>query len=130
MGFHPTRENVEKYIGWGSTNEAPLPDSVIEQFTISVLNVNPNNAFPKMIKKQRLKSIKMPAMVLFGENEYSFDVNKAVSAGKSMINNLKIDIIKNASHLISVSQPSVINEKITQFLDEVSVKYINSDSFN
>lgn len=118
MGFHPTRKNVEKYIGWGSSNEAPLPDSVIDQFTVSVLNINPNAAFPKMIKKQQLKSLKMPVMILFGENEFAFDVNKAVSVGKSIISNLNIDVIENASHLISVSLPNVINEKVIQFLDE------------
>jgi pimeloyl-ACP methyl ester carboxylesterase len=30
MGFNPTRENVENYIGWGSEKEPPLPDSIIE----------------------------------------------------------------------------------------------------
>lgn len=30
MGFHPTRENVENYIGWGSEREEPLPDSIIK----------------------------------------------------------------------------------------------------
>ena len=96
MGFHPTRENVEKYIGWGSSNEAPLPDSVIEQFTISVLNMNSNAAFPKMIKKQKLKSLKMPVMILLGENEFAFNVNKALLIGKSTISNLDIDIIKKS----------------------------------
>ncbi|MDP4144084.1 MAG: alpha/beta hydrolase [Bacillota bacterium] len=118
MGLHPTRENVEKYIGWGSANEAPLPDSVIEQFTISVMNVNPNAAFPKMIKKQKLMTLKMPVMILLGKNEFAFDINKAISVGRSMISNLSIDVIENASHLISVSSPNIVNEKIIQFLDK------------
>jgi pimeloyl-ACP methyl ester carboxylesterase len=118
MGFHPTRENVERYIGWGSANEAPLPDSIIDQFTISVLNVNPNNAYPKMIRKQNLKLLKMPAMVLLGRNEFSFDIHKAESVAKVMINNLEIDIIEQASHLISVSVPNEINKKINMFLND------------
>jgi len=67
MGFHPTRENVESYIGWGSAKEAPLPDSVISQFLISVMNVNSNVAFPKMIKRNQLKKLIMPTMILLGE---------------------------------------------------------------
>lgn len=45
MGFHPTRENVEKYIGWGSEKEGELPDSIITQFTLSVMNMNSNASF-------------------------------------------------------------------------------------
>lgn len=56
MGFHPSRENVEHYIGWGSAKETPLPDSIIEQFTISVMNINANASFPKWIKRGSLKS--------------------------------------------------------------------------
>jgi pimeloyl-ACP methyl ester carboxylesterase len=118
MGFHPTRENVERYIGWGSSNEAPLPDSIIEQFTISVLNVNPNNAFPRMIRKRSLKSLDMPVLVILGKKEFSFDIKKAEFVAKATISDLKIAIIKEGSHLISVSLPNEINEKIKLFLND------------
>ena len=116
MGFHPTRENVENYIGWGSAKEAPLPDSVITQFIISVMNVNSNAAFPKMIKSNQLKNLIMPTMILLGENEFAFNISKAITVAKSSISNLEIDVIKNASHLISVSAPDIVNCKISEFL--------------
>ena len=118
MGFRPTRKNVENYIGWGSVNEASLPDSVIRQFTISIMNVNSNAAFPKMIKKQKLRDLKMPVMILLGKNEFVFNINKAVAIGRAEISNLNIEIIENASHLISVSLPKIINDKIVNFLEE------------
>lgn len=118
MGIHPTRENIEKYIGWGNTNEGPLPESIIRQFTISVLNMNSNSTFPKKIRKRKLKSLKMPVMVLFGENEYAFNVSKAISKGKSAICNLDIEVLENASHLVSISLPDVVNERIIQFLND------------
>ncbi len=49
MGFKPTRKSVEAYLGWGRQKEAPLPDSVIDQFTISAMNINPNGVFPKTL---------------------------------------------------------------------------------
>jgi pimeloyl-ACP methyl ester carboxylesterase len=118
MGFHPTRANVEKYIGWGRANEAPLPESVIEQFTISVLNINPNAAFPRMIKRQSLRALEMPVMVLLGENEYSFDVGRALSVAEVMIRNATVEVIPGASHLISVSRPDIVNGKVLDFLRE------------
>lgn len=39
-----------------------------------------------------------------------------VLVGKSMISNLSIDAIKNASHLISISSPDIINEKVIELL--------------
>lgn len=116
MGFHPTRENVEHYIGWGSTKESSLPNSIIEQFTISVMNINANAAFPKWLKKEHLEKCNMPVMVLFGENEFAFPVQKAIKRAKRSIKNLKIDMIQGASHLVSVSKPDEINQRVLRFL--------------
>jgi len=115
MGFHPTRNNVENYIGWGSAKEAPLPDSVISQFVISVMNINSNASFPKIIQKKQLT---MPVLILLGENEFAFDTKKALLVAKSSIENLEIEIMKDASHLISVSVPEVVNNKILTFLGQ------------
>lgn len=68
MGFHPTKENVENYIGWGSAKEEPLPDSIIRQFTISVMNMNSNASFPKWLRKECLLNLSMPVLVMFGEH--------------------------------------------------------------
>lgn len=82
MGFHPTRKNIENYIDWGSSKEAPLPDSIIEQFMLSVMNMNSNISFPKWIKKQHLEKLTMPVLLMFGENEFAFPVEKAVKRSK------------------------------------------------
>lgn len=118
MGFNPTRANVENYIGWGSENEPPLPASIIKQFTISVMNVNPNSAFPKMINKSQLKRLTMPVFVMLGEKEFAFNIHKANNVALENISDLTIDIIKEASHLICVSKPEETNKKILKFLND------------
>ncbi len=117
MGFKPTRKSVEAYLGWGSQKEAPLPDSVIDQFTISAMNINPNSVFPKMLKQEALSKLKMPVLALFGENEFAFDVQKATAAAKAIIADLQIETVKNTSHLLSVSAPEYVNERILDFLN-------------
>lgn len=117
MGFHPTRENVENYIGWGHSKEAPLPDTIIEQFTISVMNMNSNASFPKWIKKEHFSKIKMPVLVLFGENEFAFSVHKAIKRARSLIKDLDLEIVKDASHLLSVSKSDCINQTIIQYIN-------------
>ena len=79
MGFNPTRKNVENYIGWGSEKEEPLPDSIIKLFTISVMNMNSNASFPKWLKKKDLSNLKMPVLVILGENEFAFSIRKAIN---------------------------------------------------
>lgn len=116
MGFKPTRKSVEEYLGWGSKKEAPLPDSVIEQFTISALNINPNSVFPKILDKKKFVNLTMPVLVLFGEKEFAFDVNKATNIAKANIKDLEIETVENVSHLVSVSLPEYTNERILRFL--------------
>lgn len=118
MGFKPTRDNVENYIGWGSEKEKPLPDSIIEQFTISVMNMNSNASFPKWLKKKHLINLKMPVLVMLGENEFAFSIQKAVKRAKSVICNLELEIVEEASHLLPVSKPDYISKQVLEFMNK------------
>lgn len=118
MGFNPTRENVEAYIGWANENEEPLPDSIIKQFTISVMNMNSNASFPKWLSKKHLLNLKMPVFVLIGENEFAFSILKAARRAKDVISDLTLEIVEGASHLISVSKPDYINIRVLEFINE------------
>ena len=117
MGFSPTRKNVETYIGWANEKEKPLPDSLIKQFTISVMNMNSNASFPKWLKKEHLSNLKMPVLVMFGEKEFAFSIHKAAKRAKSIISNLDLQIVDGASHLLPVSKPDYINGKILEFIN-------------
>lgn len=117
MGFHPTRENVENYIGWGNEKEEPLPDSIIEQFTISVMNMNSNASFPKWLKKKHLLNLKMPVFVMLGKNEFAFSIPKAIKRAKALINSLELEIVEEASHLLPVSKPDYINKRVMEFIE-------------
>lgn len=118
MGFHPTRENVENYIGWGSEREEPLPDSIIKLFTISVMNMNSNASFPKWLKRKQLWNIKMPVLMLLGENEFAFSTKKAVKRARTVCGNLELHIVEGASHLLCASEPDYINNKVLEFLSK------------
>lgn len=122
MGFNPTRENVENYIGWGSEKEEPLPDSIIKLFTISVMNMNSNASFPKWLKRNYLLNVNMPVLVMMGENEFAFSVNNATKRAKSVISNLELYIVAEASHPLCASKPDEINHKVLEFLQKPESK--------
>lgn len=117
MGFNPTRENVEKYIGWSGAQESPLPDSIIKQFTISVMNVNSNSVFPKWLKSSCLNTLKMPVLVLLGKNEFAFSIKKAVLRAQKKIDDLTIEVLDNASHLLNIAASDTVNKKIKAFIN-------------
>lgn len=116
MGFSPTRENVENYIGWGSEKEDPLPSSIIKLFTISVMNMNSNASFPKWLKKEHLLNVTMPVLLVLGENEFAFSIKRASKRAKSVFSNLELHIVEEASHLLCASKPDYINNKILEFI--------------
>ena len=118
MGFKPTRENVEAYIGWANEKEEPLPDSIIKQFTISVMNMNSNASFPKWLKAKHLSNITMPVLVMLGENEFAFSIQKAAKRAKSVIGNLDLQVVDGASHLLPVSRPDHVNANVLEFINE------------
>lgn len=118
MGFRPTRKNVENYIGWGNEKEEPLPDSIIEQFKISVMNMNSNASFPKYMKKEQLLKLNMPVLVMVGENEFAFSIKKAEKQARTTIHNITFIQVHNASHLLPVSKPDYINQTIIDFLTQ------------
>ena len=118
MGFRPTRKNVENYIGWANENEDSLPDSIIKQFTISVMNINSNASFPKWLKNEHLYNIKIPVFVLLGKNEFAFSTLKAEKRAKDVIGDLEIQIVEGASHLLPVSKPYYVNSKVLEFLNK------------
>ena len=118
MGFNPTRKNVENYIGWGSEKEEPLPDSIIKLFTISVMNMNSNASFPKWLKEKHLSNLKMPVLVMLGENEFAFSIDKAIKRAKSAICDLELDIVEEASHLLCACKPDYINNKVLEYINK------------
>lgn len=58
----------------------------------------------------------MSVLVLFGEKEFAFDVHKAMKRAGKCITDLETEIVKDAFHLIPVSNPECVNSKIVQFL--------------
>lgn len=117
-GFSPTRKNVEAYIGWANEKEDSLPNSIIKLFIISVMNMNSNASFSKWLKKKHLSNLKMPVLVMFGENEFAFSIQRATKRAKCVISNLDLQIVDGASHLLSVSKPDYINAKVLEFMNK------------
>ena len=59
----------------------------------------------------------MPVLVMLGENEFAFSINKVVKRAKSTISNLELYVVEEASHLLCASKPDYINNKVLEFIN-------------
>ena len=60
----------------------------------------------------------MSGLVMLGENEFAFSINKAIKRAKSAISNLEVCIVEESSHLLCVSKPDYINNKVLEFINK------------
>jgi len=70
----------------------------------------------KIATDAELQRIKVPTLVLFGENEKLFSPNKAIKRLKKVAPDIETKLIQNAGHGVSLAQSEKVNEDIIQFI--------------
>jgi len=71
---------------------------------------------PKIVKDEELSSLKVPALFLMGENEKTFNHQKAVDRIRKITPQARVEIIMNAGHDLSMAQADLVNQKVLAFL--------------
>lgn len=71
---------------------------------------------PQVVKDEELSSLKVPALFLMGENEKTFNHQKAVERIKKIAPQAQIDVVPNAGHDLSMAQANLVNQKVLAFL--------------
>jgi pimeloyl-ACP methyl ester carboxylesterase len=71
---------------------------------------------PTVFDDRQLQSIEVPTLYLVGENEKIYSAKKAVQRLNQVAPNIKIEIIPNAGHDLTLVQAEIVNRKILDFL--------------
>jgi pimeloyl-ACP methyl ester carboxylesterase len=71
---------------------------------------------PTVMNNEELKSIRVPALFLAGENEKIYAAQKAVERLNRVAPQIKTEIIPNAGHDLTFVQADMVNRKILAFL--------------
>jgi len=74
--------------------------------------------FPTAFTDDELQQIKTPALLLIGEKEVLFSPQKAIDRATRLMPNIQAEIIPDASHILSMDQPRMVNELILKFLNK------------
>lgn len=75
-----------------------------------------NQVFPRVFSDEELSQIKTPILLIYGDKEVIYNVNKSIARAKKYVRNLKVDIIPNANHITAASNPTLTNDSIIKFL--------------
>ena len=81
-----------------------------------------NQFFPTVFSAQELEQIKIPVLLLVGEQERLYQPRALIRAAQKLMPKIETAIVKNAHHIAALSQPDVVNRHILKFLSAAQHK--------
>lgn len=113
----PNDKNITKFlkvISYDYNNWNKMVEQM-NQLAYSV-GVNRYRVYPRKLKKNELKLIKVPTLLVYGENEVMYSVKRAIKKAEKYIPNCEIATIKKCKHSIPNDAPLEVSSVITRFI--------------
>jgi pimeloyl-ACP methyl ester carboxylesterase len=73
---------------------------------------------PTVLSDEELNALKMPVLLMIGENEKIYSAEEAVARTRNVAPHIKTEIIPGAGHDLPVVQAEMVNQKILDFLEK------------
>lgn len=91
-----------------------------EQFIYGVFHYKYKTkpVIPTVIPKDKLKTIKVPVLMLMGEEEIIYNPKKAVANAKECIPHINVKMIASASHVLFIEKADLVNQYMADFLGD------------
>ena len=115
--FSSKERQIQETLESMSSNVENINNTYIEQFSIATEKDSINKFVLDMMpySKQDFQSLKMPVLVLIGDDDM-INNEKSIRLAKELIPNGQGEIINNAGHFLSIDQAETVNKKILEFL--------------
>jgi len=103
-----------------SSNVDNIDKAYLKQYYIGAKKDSINKFLLDMqpFSKQDFKSLKMPVLVLIGDDDM-INNRKTLLLTKEYISNSQSEIIDNAGHFLSIDQSEIVNIKVLDFLNSI-----------
>lgn len=79
-------------------------------------DMRPNAIFPVVFSTAELRRIRVPCLLLMGENDLLYDARKVLQRARQKMPQLQGQLLPGAHHLAAMSQPAEVNAQILRFL--------------
>jgi pimeloyl-ACP methyl ester carboxylesterase len=76
-----------------------------------------NQVFPKVFTDEELGKILTPTLLIYGDKEVIYDINKAIERAKKYMKNTIVKMVSDANHITAASNAKLTNDLIIEFLD-------------
>ncbi len=117
----PHRSFITSFMKWMTVEGFVVNELFVEQFVLGMKNFRPRphiRVLPTVFTDDELRQIKAHTMLLIGGKEVIYDSEVAVKRAKQLVQNIKAEVIPNASHGLPIERPELVNERILGFLNQ------------
>ena len=123
LKLFPSEKTVNLFFKEFSDNPAKIHPAFKEQLYLAYKYGNSNPRLLQMRKytQEELSSIKIPVLILIGDNDVINGPRILVKA-KRIIPQAETAVVPHAGHFISVDQPEIVNKMMLDFLSKPQEK--------
>jgi pimeloyl-ACP methyl ester carboxylesterase len=125
MGFFPTRLTVNSFMGWmgfKDTSDDMVTGRVLDLIYLGVkhFRLPPETAriMPHVFSNDELRALRVPALLLIGENEVIYDAAKAMARARQLIPNFEGELVPRCNHDMCTSQHRIVDARVLDFLSD------------
>lgn len=120
----PSRYFTESFLYWlledlansGPKGKAVLEEHIDAAYLAAHSFQSKRMVDPTVLSDDELRSIKVPTLFVVGENEKVFSAPEAIERLKKVAPQVKIELIPNAGHDLTIMQADMVNKKVLEFL--------------
>jgi pimeloyl-ACP methyl ester carboxylesterase len=116
-GWTPFVRHAVKWV----ENRSPFEDEFrLLFFLLMKYGKSANQVFPAVFSDHQLTNLNVPVLLIFGEREVIYNINKAIDRAMKLMPDVSAQIIPGGNHLTAVSRPDAVNRAIRNFLLSVN----------
>ena len=112
------------FMGWMGLKRGPgheFSQSLLDIMWLGGENIKMSaetmRVMPTVYSDEELGALKMPVLLLIGENEVIYNAAKALARARLFIPDLTGELVPNCGHDISFSQNEIVDERVLTFLN-------------
>ncbi|MDQ3045917.1 MAG: alpha/beta hydrolase [Bacteroidota bacterium] len=117
--MNPKRKRLRDVLQTMTFNVDNISQVYINQYYIGTKEATISKCILQMtpFSDDQLKSLKMPVLVLIGDNDI-INGDKSLAKARELIRNVETDKVSNAGHFLSFDQAALVNKRVLEFLNK------------
>ncbi|MDN3724261.1 alpha/beta hydrolase [Aequorivita sp. SDUM287046] len=122
--FYSTERGISRTMETLTNDTSKINPDYLEQYRQGRKNDSVNKFIPQMVPfgGRKLRSLKMPVLVLVGDNDM-LNNKHSIKRAKRLFPDFHGGIVANSGHFLSVDQEDEINRRILEFLKYAEAKH-------